>query len=68
MYWTFGVMLVASGILMMPYGYIVLENPDGTRSAMTLPGHRTLQSSTLRAAPMRAGIARDDFRREYDRA
>jgi NNP family nitrate/nitrite transporter-like MFS transporter len=32
MYWTFGVMLVASGILMMPYGYIVLENPDGTTS------------------------------------
>jgi NNP family nitrate/nitrite transporter-like MFS transporter len=32
MYWTFGVMLLASGILMMPYGYIVLDNPDGTTS------------------------------------
>ena len=32
MYWTFGVMLVASGILMMPYGHIVLQNPDGTTS------------------------------------
>jgi NNP family nitrate/nitrite transporter-like MFS transporter len=32
MYWTFGVILLTSGILMMPYGYIVLENPDGTTS------------------------------------
>ncbi|MDZ7577009.1 MAG: nitrate/nitrite transporter [Candidatus Nanopelagicales bacterium] len=32
MYWTFGTMLFASGILMMPYGYIVLSKPDGTTS------------------------------------
>ncbi|MGB7982166.1 MAG: nitrate/nitrite transporter [Candidatus Nanopelagicales bacterium] len=32
MYWTFGLMLVATGILMMPYGFITLENPDGTTS------------------------------------
>ena len=32
MYWTFTIMLIASGILMMPYGYIVLTNPDGTTS------------------------------------
>jgi NNP family nitrate/nitrite transporter-like MFS transporter len=32
MYWTFGVILLASGILMMPYGYIVLDNQDGTTS------------------------------------
>ena len=30
MYWTFSIILLASGILMMPYGYIVLTNPDGT--------------------------------------
>jgi NNP family nitrate/nitrite transporter-like MFS transporter len=29
MYLTFGTMLLATGILMMPYGYIVLELPDG---------------------------------------
>ena len=34
MYWTFGVILLASGILMMPYGYIVLDNQDGTTSAV----------------------------------
>jgi len=43
------------------------ENPDGTRSTMTLPGHRSLKSSTLRAALMQAGIPRDDFLREFDR-
>ena len=32
MYYTFVVMLLASGVLMMPYGYIVLNNPDGTSS------------------------------------
>jgi NNP family nitrate/nitrite transporter-like MFS transporter len=32
MYYTFIVMLIASGILMMPYGHIVLSNPDGTTS------------------------------------
>lgn len=32
MYWTFFVMLGATGILMMPYGHIVLANNDGTTS------------------------------------
>lgn len=32
MYATFGVMLLASGVLMMPYGYIVIARPDGTTS------------------------------------
>lgn len=32
MYFTFATMLVTSGILMMPYGYIVLNNSDGTTS------------------------------------
>ena len=30
MYGTFSTMLIASGIMMMPYGYIVLTLPDGT--------------------------------------
>lgn len=29
MYATFGIMLITSGILMMPYGYIVVNLPDG---------------------------------------
>ena len=43
-------------------------NPDGTRSTLTLPGHRHLKSSTLRAALMQAGIPRDEFLNAYDRS
>jgi MFS transporter, NNP family, nitrate/nitrite transporter len=32
MYWTFGTMLVVTGILMMPNGHIVISHPDGTQS------------------------------------
>jgi NNP family nitrate/nitrite transporter-like MFS transporter len=32
MYATFGVMLATTGILMMPYGYIVIERADGATS------------------------------------
>lgn len=32
MYVTFGTMLIASGVLMMPYGHIVIERPDGSTS------------------------------------
>jgi MFS transporter, NNP family, nitrate/nitrite transporter len=32
MYWTFGVMLVASGILMMPNGFITIVHADGSQS------------------------------------
>ncbi len=36
MYATFGIMLVTTGILMMPYGHIVIERADGS-SAQVLP-------------------------------
>jgi NNP family nitrate/nitrite transporter-like MFS transporter len=32
MYWTFGVMLLTSGILMMPNGHIVIDHADGTET------------------------------------
>jgi NNP family nitrate/nitrite transporter-like MFS transporter len=32
MYWTFGVMLVTTGILMMPNGHIVISHPDGSQT------------------------------------
>jgi NNP family nitrate/nitrite transporter-like MFS transporter len=32
MYWTFGVMLVTTGILMMPNGHIVIAHANGTTS------------------------------------
>jgi NNP family nitrate/nitrite transporter-like MFS transporter len=33
MYWTFGAMLVTTGILMMPNGHLVIAHPDGTQSS-----------------------------------
>jgi NNP family nitrate/nitrite transporter-like MFS transporter len=32
MYWTFGAMLLVTGILMMPNGHIVINHPDGSQS------------------------------------
>jgi hypothetical protein len=34
---------------------------------MTIPGHRNLKGSTLRAALMQAGIPRDEFLSAYDK-
>jgi predicted RNA binding protein YcfA (HicA-like mRNA interferase family) len=41
------------------------ENADGTRTPLTMPNHRTLKSSTLRAILSQAGISRDDFLKAY---
>ncbi len=32
MYWTFGVMAVTTGVLMMPNGHLVIAHPDGSES------------------------------------
>jgi NNP family nitrate/nitrite transporter-like MFS transporter len=37
MYWTFGIMLVSSGLLMMPNGHIVVEVDNTTGTAEVLP-------------------------------
>ena len=44
------------------------QNPDGTRTSMTIPNHRTLKSSTLRTILAQAHISRDDFLRAYEEA
>jgi predicted RNA binding protein YcfA (HicA-like mRNA interferase family) len=43
------------------------ENPDGTRTPLTLPNHTHIKGSTLRAICTQAGIARDDFLAAYQR-
>ena len=42
------------------------QNPDGTRTPMTIPNHRTLKSSTLRTILTQAHISRDDFLKAYE--
>jgi len=40
-------------------------NADGSKTALTMPNHRTLKASTLRTILSQASIPRDDFLREY---
>ena len=41
---------------------------DGTRTPLTIPGHRTIKASTLRTALTQSGISREDFLRAYNEA
>lgn len=45
---------------------MVRENADGTRTPLTLPNHRTLNASTLRAILTQSGISRDEFLKAYE--
>jgi len=44
------------------------ENPDGTRTPLTMPNHRTIKSSTLPTILSQSGISRDDFLKAYEEA
>jgi len=46
---------------------MVRENPDGTRTPLTMPNHRTIKSSTLRTILTQAGISRDEFLKAYEK-
>jgi predicted RNA binding protein YcfA (HicA-like mRNA interferase family) len=41
------------------------ENPDGTRTPLTIPYHPTIKRSTLRTILTQAKISRDDFLKVY---
>ena len=43
------------------------ENPDGTRTPLTMPNHRRIKSSTLRTILTQAGISRDEFLSLYEK-
>jgi len=45
---------------------MVRENPDGTRTPLTIPSHRTIKGSTLRSILTQCSIARDDFLDVYE--
>jgi predicted RNA binding protein YcfA (HicA-like mRNA interferase family) len=42
-------------------------NPDGTRTPLTVPNHRTIKSSTLRTILTQAAIQRDEFLGAYSK-
>ena len=41
------------------------ENPDGTRTLLTMPNHRRIKGSTLRTILTQSGISRDEFLEAY---
>ena len=45
---------------------MVRENPDGTRTRLTMPNHSRIKSSTLRTIMTQADIPRDEILRAYD--
>ena len=47
--------------------HIILErrNPDGTRTPLVIPNHRTIKSSTLRLVLTQSGIDRSQFLEAY---
>jgi predicted RNA binding protein YcfA (HicA-like mRNA interferase family) len=45
---------------------MVRENPDGSRTPLTMPNHKQLKSSTLRTICSQAGIPRNDFLDAYE--
>jgi len=47
---------------------MVRENPDGTRTPLTMPNHRRIKASTLRTICTQSGISRQDFLKVYERA
>jgi predicted RNA binding protein YcfA (HicA-like mRNA interferase family) len=44
---------------------MVRQNPDGTRTPLTMPNHPTLKASTLRTICLQSGISRTDFLEAY---
>ena len=44
---------------------MIRENPDGTRTPLTMPAHSRLKASTLRAICTQAGIPREEFLEAY---
>lgn len=41
------------------------QNPDGSRTPLTLPNHSEIKGSTLRTICTQSGISRDDFLKAY---
>ena len=42
------------------------HNPDGSRTPLTMPNHRTLKASTLRTILTQAQIPREEFLRAFE--
>jgi len=45
---------------------MVRDNPDGTRTPLTIPNHRRIKGSTLRSILTQAGVSRAEFLAVYE--
>jgi predicted RNA binding protein YcfA (HicA-like mRNA interferase family) len=45
---------------------MVRENPDGTKTPITMPNHDRIKGSTLRTICTQSGISRDRFLKAYE--
>ncbi|MGH2569367.1 MAG: type II toxin-antitoxin system HicA family toxin [Bacteroidota bacterium] len=46
---------------------MVRQNPDGSRTPLTMPNHPRIKRSTLRSMCTQAGISRDEFLEAYEK-
>jgi predicted RNA binding protein YcfA (HicA-like mRNA interferase family) len=46
---------------------LLRENPDGSKTPLTMPNHAYIKASTLRTICTQAGITREDFLAAYQR-
>lgn len=43
------------------------NNPDGTKTPLTMPSHKTIKGSTLRTILTQSNIARNEFLKIYEK-
>jgi len=43
------------------------DNPDGSKTPLTMPNHPKIKASTLRTICTQVGISRDDFLKAYSK-
>ena len=46
---------------------MVRENPDGSKTPLTMPNHPRIKASTLRTICTQAGISREEFLKAYEK-
>ncbi len=47
---------------------MVRENPDGSKTPLTMPSHPKIKASTLRTICTQSGLTRDEFLDAYKKA
>lgn len=47
---------------------MIRQNPDGSKTPLTMPNHRTIKASTLRTICSQASISPDEFLDAYERS